>query len=153
MDGLTITLALTIPVNADQLNSIRIAIADVGDNRYDSNLLIGGNSVQTALVAVEDETELKPDEIKTINVLDNDLVSSAGTLTITQINGNDVMAGDTISLKTGQDVTVNSDGTLTLTGDGDAEGFQLHLHGRQWADFRHGASSMLGLFHALLRAR
>ncbi len=125
MDGLTITLSLTIDVIPDQLNSIRIAIADVGDNRYDSNLLIGADSVQTALVAVEDETVLKPEEEKTIDVLSNDVVSSAGTLTITQINGVNVMSGDTIMLKTGQKVTVNSDGTLTLKGDGDAEDFNF----------------------------
>ncbi|MEL7167569.1 MAG: choice-of-anchor L domain-containing protein, partial [Pseudomonadota bacterium] len=50
MDGFTVTMTLTIPVNKDALNSIRIGIADVADSSYDSNLLIAGNSLQTAVI-------------------------------------------------------------------------------------------------------
>ena len=125
MDGLTITLSLTIPVVSDEVNSIRIAIADVSDNRYDSSLLIGGDSAQTELVAIEDEASLFPDGVKEIDVLGNDVTTSSGVLTITQLNGIDVVAGDTITLKTGQDVTLNDDGTLTLTGDGSEEDFNF----------------------------
>ncbi len=55
MDGFTVTmtLTLTIPVNSGEVNSIRIGIADVTDNRYDSTLLIAGDSVQTTLVALD----------------------------------------------------------------------------------------------------
>ena len=125
MDGLTITLSLTIPVTPDEVNSIRFGIADVADDRYDSSLLIGGDSVQTALVAVEDETNLFPDGVKTIDVLGNDVTATGGSLTITQINGNDVVAGDTITLSTGQEVTLNADGSLTLVGDGTEEEFNF----------------------------
>jgi len=49
MDGFTITMTLTMNVNPDVVNSMRIAIADVGDSQIDSNLMIAGNSVQTRL--------------------------------------------------------------------------------------------------------
>lgn len=45
MDGFTVTMTLTMAVNPDVVNSIRIAIADVSDSNYDSNVLIAGNSV------------------------------------------------------------------------------------------------------------
>lgn len=125
MDGLTITLALTIPVNDGVVNSIRFGIADVGDSLFDSSLLIAGDSVQTSLIAIEDATTLKPSETKTIDVLDNDLSSYPEGLAIKQINGIDVGEGETIVLKSGQSVTVNGDGTLTITGDGDPEDFNF----------------------------
>ena len=121
MDGFTVTLSLTIPVNSGQVNSIRIGIADVGDSSYDSNLLIAGGSVQTMLVAEDDFATLFPTGSKTIDLLANDHNQTGGTLTITQINGQDVQAGDTVTLPTGQSVTLNADGTVTLTGDGDTE--------------------------------
>ncbi len=125
MDGLTITLALSIPVNPGEVNSIRIGIADVADNRYDSNLLIAADSMQTDLVALADEFNVYPDGSKIVDVLQNDVNDSGGALTITQINGVDVVAGDSVVLKTGQTVTLNADGTLTLTGDGDAEDYSF----------------------------
>lgn len=125
MDGFTITLTLTLNVNPDVVNSIRIAIADVSDANYDSNLLIAGNSIQTDLVAISDDIELYPDGDKVIDVLSNDINNGPGTLTITHINGIDVAAGDTITLPTGQTVLLNADGTFTVTGDGDVENFNF----------------------------
>lgn len=126
MDGFTITMTLTMAVNPNVVNSMRIAIADVSDNRFDSNLLIAGNSVQTGLVAVSDDIDLYPDGDKNIDVLANDINNAPGsTLTITQINGQDVFAGDTITLPTGQTVKLNPNGTFTVTGDGDVENFNF----------------------------
>lgn len=125
MDGFTITLTLTMNVNAGDTNSIRIAIADVSDTNYDSNLLIAGDSVQTDLVALSDNIDLFPDGDKVIDVLANDINNGPGSLTITQINGVDVVAGDTITLPTGQTVELNADGTFTVTGDGDVENFNF----------------------------
>lgn len=125
MDGFTITLTLTMNVNAGETNSIRIAIADVSDTNYDSNLLIAGDSVQTDLVALSDNIDLFPDGDKVIDVLANDINNGPGSLTITQINGVDVVAGDTITLPTGQTVELNADGTFTVTGDGDVENFNF----------------------------
>ncbi|MFK7834759.1 MAG: Hint domain-containing protein [Sulfitobacter sp.] len=125
MDGFTITLTLTMNVIPDEVNSLQIAIADVADSSYDSNLLIAGDSVQTDLVAISDNVDLFPDGDKDIDVLANDINNGPGTLTITQINGVDVVAGDTITLPTGQTVRLNADGTFTVTGDGDVESFNF----------------------------
>ncbi|MDJ0821127.1 MAG: Hint domain-containing protein [Paracoccaceae bacterium] len=121
MDGFTVTMTLTIPVVAGQVNSIRIGIADVSDSSYDSTLLIAGNSVQTTLVAIEDEVTLAPGFTKNVDVLGNDINATGGTLTITHINGIAVSVGDTVTLATGQQVTLNADGTLDVTADADVE--------------------------------
>jgi len=123
MDGFTATLTLTIPVNAGELNSIRIGIADVTDSNYDSTVLIAGNSVQTTLVAMDDSTTLFPDGTRTLDVLGNDLNGTAGTLTITHLNGQAVVAGDIVTLNSGQQLQLNADGTIEVVGDGDTEVF------------------------------
>ena len=125
MDGLTITMTLTIPVISGVINSIRIGIADVSDQNYDSNLLIAADSVQTQLVANTDDAHVAPDGTKVVDVLANDVNNGSGTLTITHINNVAVVAGQTITLPTGQQVMLNADGTLTLIGDGDAEDFNF----------------------------
>ena len=126
MDGFTITLTLTIDVIPNETNSIRIALADVGDSNFDSNVLIAGDSVQTNLVALSDDVEVFPDGTKTFDVLANDLNNSVGsTLTITHINGQPVSVGTEIILPTGQAVTLNADGTITVVGDGDEENFNF----------------------------
>ncbi|TDE37115.1 choice-of-anchor L domain-containing protein [Antarcticimicrobium sediminis] len=120
MDGLTVTLTLKAPVNAGEENTIKIGIADAGDAIYDSNLLIAGDSIQTALIAGDDEIEVVG-ETGTFDLLANDSSSVGGTLTITQINGQDVVAGDTITLPSGEEVQLNADGTITVFTDDDAE--------------------------------
>ncbi|WP_083545576.1 Hint domain-containing protein [Sulfitobacter alexandrii] len=125
MDGFTITLTLTMYVNPGIVNSLRIAIADVSDSNYDSNLLIAADSVQTDLIAMSDNVDLFPDGEREIDVLGNDINEGGGTLTITHINGVAVSAGDTITLPTGQTVRLNANGTFTVTGDGDVENFNF----------------------------
>ncbi len=115
MDGFTVTMTLKIPVASGQLNSIRIGIADTGDSAYDSNLLIAGGSVQTTLVATDDTMTIAPTATKTIDVLANDTSTTGGTLTITHINGQAVVAGDSVVLTTGQVLTLNADGTIDVT--------------------------------------
>ncbi|MGR3617512.1 MAG: Hint domain-containing protein [Paracoccaceae bacterium] len=119
MDGLTVTLTLTINVNAGDENSIRIGIADVQDSSYDSALLIAGNSAQTAVVAADDSTTLQPTGEVTVDVLGND--TGVGTLVITHINNIAVSALDTVTLTTGQQVQLQTDGKLKIIGDGDTE--------------------------------
>ncbi|WP_298859077.1 Hint domain-containing protein [uncultured Sulfitobacter sp.] len=127
MDGFTITLTLTMVVNAGETNSIRIAIADVGDSQYDSNVLIAGNSVQTQLVAVSDDVNVYPDGTTTLDVLGNDINNgpAGSTMTITHINGQPATVGTAITLPTGQQVTLNADGTFSVVGDGDVEDFNF----------------------------
>ncbi|WP_037294860.1 Hint domain-containing protein [Roseobacter sp. AzwK-3b] len=125
MDGFTVTLTMTFPVTAGELNSIRIGIADVVDSSYDSALLIAADSLQTTLVAVDDTSNLFPDGSKTLDLLANDVNSTGGTLTITHINGQAVSVGDVVTLTTGQQVMLNANGTVTVTGDGDVEQFNF----------------------------
>lgn len=120
MDGFTVTLTFVAPVNAGEVNTIKIGVADVGDSSYDTNLLIAGGSVQSTIVAQDDAIQLGNNDTGTLNVLGNDF-SSGGVLTVTHINGQSVEAGDTIVLATGQEITLNDDGTFEIAGDGDAE--------------------------------
>jgi hypothetical protein len=122
MDGFTVTMTLKMKVIPGAVNSIRIGVADVTDTSYDSNLLIAGGSLQTVLVAQDDDTTLYPTGSQVLDVLANDGGSS---LTITHINGIAVTAGSTVTLNTGQTVMLNGDGTLTITGDGDTEKFNF----------------------------
>jgi len=121
MDGFTVTLTLKMDVNPGEVNSIRIGVADVGDSSYDSTLLIAGNSVQTSLIANDDTVTVAPGGTQTVDLLANDSGPGNSTLTITHINGIAVNAGDTITLATGQQVTVNGDGTVTVLADADEE--------------------------------
>lgn len=125
MDGFTVTMTLKIPVNPGVVNSIRIGIADVSDENYDSTLLIAGGSIQSVVLAHDDTTNLYPTGSRIIDVLANDTDGTGGTLKITHINGQPVLPGDTVVLNTGQSVKLNLDGTLTLTGDGDVESFNF----------------------------
>lgn len=120
MDGFTVTLSLTIPVNPGVSNTIRIGIADVGDANYDSNLLIAGDSLQTAIVAADDSFQVDPNEATTINVLAND-ATTVGALTITHVNGRPVVAGQTITLASGERITLNANGTFTVLTDATVE--------------------------------
>ncbi|MCW8843418.1 MAG: Hint domain-containing protein [Rhodobacteraceae bacterium] len=119
MDGFTVTMTLKMDVIPNEENDITIGIVDVGDSSYDSNVLIAGGSVQTSVVAVADETTMGLNTTKTVDVLANDEAGS--TLTITHINGQEVSAGDTITLSTGQVITLNADGTIDVVTDGDEE--------------------------------
>ncbi|MHA6265789.1 Hint domain-containing protein [uncultured Aliiroseovarius sp.] len=121
MDGFTLTMSVKIPVIAGQVNTIKVGVADVSDNAYDSNLLIAGDSIQSDVLAFDDDYNVYPNGTKTVDVLANDTVANGGTLEITHINGIPVSAGDTVTLNTGQSITLNADGTLTLVGDGDTE--------------------------------
>ncbi|MCE8525285.1 choice-of-anchor L domain-containing protein [Ruegeria pomeroyi] len=121
MDGFTVTLTLKAPVNPGEVNTIKIAIADSGDGAYDSNLLIAGDSIQTALIAEDDSVEITGGNAETVDVLADDSSSAGGTLTITKINGQPVSAGDTVTLPTGETVLLNPDGTFTIDSDGSEE--------------------------------
>jgi hypothetical protein len=123
MDGFTATLTLTIPVNADEVNSLRIGIADVTDDNYDSTLIIAADSVQTTLVAIDDQIRVDPDESRTLDLLANDVNKTGGTLAITQINGQAVSAGDIVTLNSGQQIQLNGDGTVDVIADSDEEDF------------------------------
>ncbi|TCK99964.1 Hint domain-containing protein [Shimia isoporae] len=125
MDGFTMTMTLTIPVNANDINTLQIIIADVSDSSYDSSLLIAADSLQTSLIANTDTVNVAPDGTKTVNLLANDTNTTGGTLTITHIAGQTAVVGVPITLGSGQIITLNSDGTVTVEGDSDEETVNL----------------------------
>lgn len=112
MDGFTVTLTLKAPVNPGVTNSIKIGIADGGDGSYDSNLLIAADSVQTALVAEDDEIHVRLGEDVNHNLLANDTSATGAQMSITHINGQPVNVGDTVVLSTGQTIQVTSEGVV-----------------------------------------
>ncbi|MEO0936966.1 MAG: Hint domain-containing protein [Pseudomonadota bacterium] len=120
MDGFTVTLTFVAPVNPGVPNDLRIGVADVADASYDTNLLIAGGSVQSTIVAQDDQITLGNADTRVVDVLAND-GSSGGTLTITHIQGVRVYADDEVTLATGQTIRLNDDGTITVVGDSDAE--------------------------------
>ena len=120
MDGFTVTLSVSAPVNAGVPNTIKIGVADVSDSNFDTNLLIAGGSAQANLVAIDDALNVGLNSTKTIDVLAND-VATGGTMEVKQINGITVNPGDSVILTSGQTVTLNLDGTLTISSDGDTE--------------------------------
>ena len=117
MDGFTVTLTLKAPVKPGVVNTIKIGIADGGDAAYDSNLMIAAESVQTAVVAVDDEFSIKQGDKMVVDLLGNDGNATGGTLTISKINGIPVSAGSKIHLPSGLDLVVNADGTITILTD------------------------------------
>ncbi len=121
MDGFTVALTLTMPVNVGVENTIQIGVADTSDSSYDSNLLIAAESVQTNLVAIQDDITIGIGGTKNLDILANDLNMTTGTLEVTHINGVPVVANDQITLPTGQVVTLLPDGTFDIVTDQDEE--------------------------------
>ena len=111
-DGLTVTLSLTIPVIPNVPNSLKIGIADVADPNFDSAVLIAANSIQGQFLARDDTLTALEGVTKTIDVLAND--DAVATSVVTHLNGQDVSAGDSITLVSGHVITLNMDGTLTV---------------------------------------
>jgi len=123
MDGFTVTLTLKAPVIPGKVNTIKIGIADGGDATYDSNLLIAGDSIQTAVVASADDFVIGMSEKQVVDLTANDSNAAGGELMITKINGQPVVAGSIVTLNSGLQITVNADGTITVVSDpGDTPG-------------------------------
>ncbi|KPP88550.1 MAG: putative Ca2+-binding protein [Rhodobacteraceae bacterium HLUCCO07] len=119
MDGFTVALTLKAPVNRGEENDIKIGLADGGDAAYDSNVLIMGDSVQTVMIAQDDEVNILPDTTRSYDILAND-ISEYGDpdLTITHINNEEVAVGETVTLPTGEQITLNPDQTVTVQSTG-----------------------------------
>ncbi len=119
MDGGTVVLSLVAPVNAGASNTIRIGIADGGDSAYDSNLLIMGNSIQTISIAQSDELVQGAGTTQVHDLLSNDINVDGNALTITHINNVAVNVGDTVTLPSGEQITLNADMTVSVLTDAD----------------------------------
>lgn len=121
MDGFTVSLTLTMPVNAGVPNDIRIGVADTSDANYDSNVLIAEGSVQSILIAEQDDIQMFNNGTGNLAVLANDINLTGGSVKVTHINGVEVVPGDSVTLATGQIVTLNPNMTFTIQNDGDLE--------------------------------
>jgi hypothetical protein len=113
MDGLTVTLAVTMPVNVGSMNTLRIGIADVADSSYDSNILISGGSAQTTLIAQDDAITHFEGQTVTLDVLAND--GTGGMMTITHVNGAEIAVNGFVDLNSGHRVTLLPSGDLQIT--------------------------------------
>ena len=113
MNGFTVTLTLNVPVTKGEVNTIKIGIADASDSARDSNVMIAANSMQINVVATDDTITTGPSSEVTFDPLAND-AAVLGKLVITEINGQPVVEGSTITLASGEVVRLNGDGTLTL---------------------------------------
>lgn len=67
-----------------------------------------------ALEAVDDVVTISGDGSEQLNILDNDQHGEGTGLTITQINGEDITVGGSVSLSSGEVVTLNANGTLSI---------------------------------------
>lgn len=112
MDGFTVTLTLKVPVQAGAVNTFRMAIADSGDGAFDSAVMVAAGSVQVGLIAQDDEVTIRKGDLATLDVVGNDKSSVGSILKVTKINGVAVEAGDSVTLPTGETVTLGLDGVL-----------------------------------------
>jgi hypothetical protein len=112
MDGITVTLSVTMPVNAGVENTLRIGIADVADSSYDSNVLISAGSAQTALIAQDDAITHFEGQTVTLDVLAND--GTGGMMTVTHINGVAIAVNGSVVLNSGHTITLLPSGDLQI---------------------------------------
>ncbi len=117
MDGFTVSMSFVVPVTPGEVNTLKLGITDVGDSAFDSNVLIAADSVQGELIANTDDVLVRPGDSRIVDVLANDINNSTGAAFVTHINDQTVSPGDSVVLTTGQTVTLNSDGTLTVVGN------------------------------------
>ena len=114
MDGATVVLTLKAEVKIGEINTLRIGIADAGDALYDSNLLVVAKSVQSALVAHDDFLDVTSLGHATVDLVANDMTEGRKDVIITELNGHHVVAGDRVVLGTGETLTLNKDGTISV---------------------------------------
>lgn len=89
----------------------------LGDLMWNSDIDTFEDTVPVDLTASDDELTISGDGSETLNVLDNDLHAEGTDLTITQIDGQSIVAEGSVTLATGEVVTLNSDGTLSIAND------------------------------------
>ncbi|MEO1541966.1 MAG: Hint domain-containing protein [Pseudomonadota bacterium] len=117
-DGFTVTLSLDIPVTPGVQQELKIGVADKGDELWDSALVIASNAqtsgTDTDPIAVDDALSVNGLGPTNFDLLANDTDPNMQTLTITEINGVPVVAGSVVDLPSGERITLNPDGTITV---------------------------------------
>ncbi|WP_424990889.1 Ig-like domain-containing protein [Fluviibacterium sp. S390] len=82
------------------------------------------NGISSTPVAVDDTGTTDEDNITNIAVLTNDSDLDGDALSVTDIDGQAVNPGDTVTLTTGAEVTLNANGTVTYDPNGAFEALQ-----------------------------
>lgn len=118
MDGFTVTIPLTFSVVYGQANTLRIGIADNGDAFLESWLFVRADSGQTGVIAESDTVTTAVNLPVTVDLTANDTDLSGGALTITEILDVPMSPGVTAILPSGMTVTLETDGQVTIMGDG-----------------------------------
>lgn len=93
----------------------------LGDLVWNSDIDTLTGPFQPDLVATHDVLTISGDGSEVLDVLGNDLHGDTTSLTISHISGQAVSAGDSVTLTTGEVVTLNSDGTLTIVNESTAD--------------------------------
>ncbi len=109
----------TVTFNPDEnwngTESFEYTISD-GTDTATATATIDIDAVNDPPVAVDDSATTNEDTPVTLNLLENDSDLDGDTLTVTQIDGQNVNPGDTVDVGYGT-VTLNEDGSATFTPD------------------------------------
>ncbi|MBF9035160.1 2,3,4,5-tetrahydropyridine-2,6-carboxylate N-succinyltransferase [Rhodobacterales bacterium HKCCE2091] len=120
MDGFSVTMSVLIPVNPNVPNTIKLGIADVGDNQYDSAILIAANSAQGLFLTRDDIAVVFEGQTAEVDALAND--DAVGVAFITHVNGTAISTGGSVTLNSGHVVTLTPAGTLSVVPPPDQTG-------------------------------
>ncbi len=75
--------------------------------------------MQTVVIAGDDDISVRAGREEEFDLLANDVSTTGSTLTITEINGQPVSVGDTVTLTTGEQITLTDTGMVLADTDGD----------------------------------
>ena len=93
----------------------------LGDLVWNSDIDTMTGPFTSSLVATDDDLDISGDGSETLNILDNDLHAEGSNLTITHIDGKTIEAEGSVTLTSGEVVTLNADGTLSIANDSDVD--------------------------------
>jgi VCBS repeat-containing protein len=142
-DGVSNVLKIVAPINAGQVNTIKIGIADTGDHIYDSGIFIanlsagntpGSGVVSTTTGTGNDDTITGSIKDELIDLKDGNDIAYAG-------GGDDIVVGgggnDTVYGGSGNDVVEGDAGNDTLDG---GDGSDMAVFSGKSADFTVGSA-------------
>ena len=117
-DGFELGMVADLSVAARKANSIRIATGALGAAFVFSTLAVKAFAAPNFFLT-DDEYDVFPNQTITVDPTLNDVPPGQSVIFINEINGQAVEAGDTVVLATGESITLNEDGTISITADGD----------------------------------